>query len=233
MRGLLPRHWENGQKRPARGYSGHGDEPFSPGHVGLKGDKPVTISGCMGRCCIDGCNRPHEAKGYCSLHYQRWKRSGDPLTARAYPKRGEPLAFFEKAAASETDKCIFWPYASKGRGYGEVWLKGEKRFVHQAMCEAAHGAGFPGGEVAHSCGVKLCINPRHLRWATRRENHADKRMHGTDPRGERGPGAKLTWETVREIRRRVAAGEMQKDVAAAHGISRAATSMIVNRRSWV
>lgn len=30
-------------------------------------------------CTIEGCNKNHEAKGYCSMHYRRWKRYGDPL----------------------------------------------------------------------------------------------------------------------------------------------------------
>ena len=32
-------------------------------------------------CAIDGCDRKHLAKGYCSSHYGFWKRNGDP-TAR-------------------------------------------------------------------------------------------------------------------------------------------------------
>ena len=32
------------------------------------------------RCVIEGCGRPHLARGWCSLHLQRWRATGDPLT---------------------------------------------------------------------------------------------------------------------------------------------------------
>lgn len=40
-------------------------------------------------CTIDGCSKPHEARGLCPMHYRRLRRYGDPfLTAPAkYPDR--------------------------------------------------------------------------------------------------------------------------------------------------
>jgi hypothetical protein len=32
-------------------------------------------------CIISGCDRPHYAHGWCELHYQRWRKHGDPLVA--------------------------------------------------------------------------------------------------------------------------------------------------------
>lgn len=29
-------------------------------------------------CSLHDCDRPHKAKGYCELHFMRWKRHGDP-----------------------------------------------------------------------------------------------------------------------------------------------------------
>jgi hypothetical protein len=52
------------------------------------------------------------------------------------------------------------------------------------------------------------------------------------PRGERVNTAVLTAELVRTIRQRVAAGEVQKDVAADIGVSRATVSRIVLRQHW-
>jgi hypothetical protein len=31
-----------------------------------------------GTCCVKGCTREHLARGYCKLHYGRWKANGDP-----------------------------------------------------------------------------------------------------------------------------------------------------------
>ncbi len=30
-------------------------------------------------CSVEGCGRKHQAKGNCSLHYERWSKHGDPL----------------------------------------------------------------------------------------------------------------------------------------------------------
>ena len=44
------------------------------------------------------------------------------------------------------------------------------------------------------------MNPRHLRYASRAENEADKVRHGTSNRGERHGLSKLTASQVREIK---------------------------------
>lgn len=33
-------------------------------------------------CSLDGCDNKHQAKGFCSPHFNRWKRHGDPLAGR-------------------------------------------------------------------------------------------------------------------------------------------------------
>jgi len=30
-------------------------------------------------CSVEGCGKPHEAHGYCPMHYTRWRKHGDPL----------------------------------------------------------------------------------------------------------------------------------------------------------
>lgn len=33
----------------------------------------------MKTCIINSCNEKHHSRGWCSKHFQRWKRNGDPL----------------------------------------------------------------------------------------------------------------------------------------------------------
>lgn len=39
------------------------------------------------RCSVEGCEKPHNACGYCAAHYQRWRRWGDPLGSAPEPIR--------------------------------------------------------------------------------------------------------------------------------------------------
>ena len=32
------------------------------------------------RCRVDGCRRPYRAKGYCNLHYKKWRQGELPHT---------------------------------------------------------------------------------------------------------------------------------------------------------
>jgi hypothetical protein len=36
-------------------------------------------------CTVDGCGDPARGRGYCNLHYRRWRRHGDPLGGNASP----------------------------------------------------------------------------------------------------------------------------------------------------
>lgn len=93
--------------------------------------------------------------------------------------------FIADAIASNTEACILWPYAvRKSSGYGAYDERREdKRYsvdVHRYVCRIAHGEpADPGHQAAHWCGNKLCINPKHLHWATPLENMQDAKEHGT------------------------------------------------------
>jgi len=104
---------------------------------------------------------------------------------KARDNYGKALAFIETALTQETDECIIWPFTNHTNGYPSI---GHGRHVNRVVCERAYGK--PPSlkhQAAHSCGVKLCINKRHVRWATRAENEADKLKHGTSLLG-RTPG---------------------------------------------
>lgn len=150
-------------------------------------------------------------------------------------ERGEPLAFFEEAVMRETDECVLWPYGTS-KGYGKVRLLGKRvgSYVHRLALERRVGPPPAGKPFAlHGpCHQPACFNYRHLRWGTRSENMLDKVRDGTSSRGTSHGQARLTEELVRDIRRRYAAGEPYRKLAAELGIGESTVYHVVNRTSW-
>lgn len=157
-----------------------------------------------GACLVEGCDAPYEAKGYCAHHYRSLRRHGDPLAPKLAP-RGAGLAFIEDVLAREpTDECILWPYPYRGKSrgcYAHITVNNKLWPAHRYVCHRAHGPEpKPRMETCHSCANKRCVNPKHLRWGTQAENGADRVQHGTVCRGEAQWSAKLTEDSVREIK---------------------------------
>lgn len=103
-------------------------------------------------------------------------------------------------------RCVLRPIHGKG-GYlcvfaysgGKATMR--KLWVHVAVLEAFVGACPEGMETRHLNGIPADNDLSNLAWGTPLENAADKRRHGTQPRGERSASAKLTEADVHEIRR--------------------------------
>lgn len=147
--------------------------------------------------------------------------------------RGGGAGYFLKALSVETEECIIWPYGGINTGYGQVSWEGKQELCHRLACRLFHGDP-PGDkrEAAHSCGVRRCFNPRHLRWATTKENCFDKQAHGTQLKGERIHQSVLTADQVRTIRSRCAKGETQSLLALEYGVRQQTISKIATRRHW-
>ncbi len=215
------------------------EEPSEPGAASTA---PALAHTCFGgasvsdrTCSIEGCAKAHYARDMCSTHYKRWKAHGDPGIGPTGTPYGAPLAFIQQAVASATDRCIVWPYARTGKGYGKLYVGGKLHGAHRLALELAAGPpparGMTAAHAPSICHNRLCVNPRHLRWATQAENHADKVEDGTHNRGERQHASKLTTADVLAIyvdRRRGRGVQM----AAEYGVTPAAISGIRRGRTW-
>jgi len=158
-----------------------------------------------------------------------------PTSERAPVGAGE--GFLRAALAIETDQCIIWPYGCRdGYPVANIVLPDGRRRpegVHVLICERVYGPRSPGMEASHSCGNPLCVNPAHLRWATHKQNCADRALHGTENRGQRNGHARLTEDAVREIRALWANGcWTQTELAAEFQVRPQTVSKVVHRRRW-
>lgn len=141
--------------------------------------------------------------------------------------------FIERALTLETDDCIEWPFKRQKDGYPHIKIRGEgTKLAHRIVCERAHGKpGFHPNHAAHSCHNPPCINPRHLRWATPRQNSADIRESGRWKSivGEGHPSSKLTKAQVLAIFASKGPARIQ---AKKYGVSRETISSIRRGINW-
>lgn len=196
--------------------------------------RPVGEFRCRGACRFEGCSTEGKLRrGYCTAHYKRFVRHGDP--AAGGTPMGVLVPWIEAHVGYSGDDCLIWPYARLPNGYCPVSFRGRRTGAHRVMCILAHGEPPTSAhEAAHSCGRGSagCLNPRHLRWATKKENGADRVKHLAGPRGANHRSAKLSPQDVKNIRR---AGRVtrQSQLAARYGISQSHVSRIINRdRAW-
>jgi len=105
-------------------------------------------------------------------------------------------------------------------------------YVHELVLRVFVGPRPPGKECRHLNGIKTDNRLANLQWGTRLENAADRKRHGTDPRGERNPRARLTRDQVEDARARVAAGESCAAVAKEMGVGRATMHHAVVGYTW-
>ncbi|CAN7498188.1 HNH endonuclease [Phyllobacterium sp. LjRoot231] len=184
-------------------------------------------------CKVETCGRQASCKGFCDPHYRRFKRHGDPLQGRV--NKGFRLQWLSEQINFSSDECLLPPFQSDGkRHYWQFSLNGKFYGAHRWMCQATNGE--PPTEkhhAAHSCGNGHlgCVNPKHLNWATPKENAADMIVHGTTLVGENANSSKLTEFQVAliwKMRGEISAGK----IANQFGVSKKAVLCIHHRETW-
>ncbi len=143
-------------------------------------------------------------------------------------KRGEPMEFILNIP--DTDECVLWPFGTNKNGYGNMKYKGKVVESSVVSLTIHKGEKEEGQVCCHTpliCHNKLCVNPKHLRWGSYKDNVRDKKIDGTSNRGERN--SKLTEEQVLEIR---LSPDFHKDIAKRYGISPKTVSNIKTKVRW-
>ncbi len=133
-------------------------------------------------CSVEGCDRPSRARGWCSPHYYRWKKSGsvEGPPVLAYYKWPETLL---ARMEPQPNGCIHYTGQVNRLGYGRVTKEGTTAQAHRAAYELLVGPIPDGMTVGHkchdadetcaggpSCLHRRCVNPEHLALETIGDN---------------------------------------------------------------
>lgn len=183
-------------------------------------------------CSIPNCGKPHAAHGFCQSHYLRNRKYGNPLAGGT--AQGEPMRYYQETVLPyDGDECLLWPYAANN-GYAVFHIAGKMKQVCRVLCTDASGPPpTPEHEAAHSCGNgnKRCVTKTHLRWATPKENNADKIAHGTLRLGEMQANAKLTRDQVLRIME-LRGSMFQYEIAEIFGVSQSTVQRLHAGKAW-
>lgn len=186
----------------------------------------------MSICTVDGCDNKVRARGLCPTHYMRMRDGRDLNNQHG---RGVAPVLILKSLLKYTDDCVAWPYAKNPQGYAIYDTGDGGQQLCRILCEIKNGPPpTKEHEAAHSCGNgrHACFNWRHLYWATRLQNGADKVAHGHSLKGSSNANSKLTEAQVSEIKSLIKDGRTITSIAAQFGMSISPISAIKTGKTW-
>jgi hypothetical protein len=133
----------------------------------------------------------------------------------------------------ELGPCWLWTGGKDKDGYGQTKVKGVCTRAHRYAFYLKHGH-YPKPCGLHRCDTPPCCNPEHIFEGTVSDNNKDARHKGRSRwiNGSQVYNAKLTEVEVKQLRKRVAAGEVQRTLAREYGVCPAIVCEIISRKRW-
>jgi hypothetical protein len=141
---------------------------------------------------------------------------------------------FWSKVIKQPNGCWIWTGGVNAiHGYGRFCHSSTEEKAHRYSYRLAKGEIPEGLNLLHSCDVRRCVNPDHLKPGSQLENVQDceSKDRFNHPQGESHGSAKLTAAQVEEIRG--LAGKMPHSaIAAKFGMSRSHVGNICRGAKW-
>jgi hypothetical protein len=123
-------------------------------------------------CQAEGCPGEVKGHGWCSMHYQRWRRTGG---TESIERPSVADRFWAKVDRGNAEGCWDWTGAFSSNGYGHYFVgreHGQSKSVraHRFAYELSVGDIPEDLVIDHLCRNRGCVNPAHLEPVTTREN---------------------------------------------------------------
>jgi hypothetical protein len=157
-----------------------------------------------------------------------------------------PTGVYERKKKSVEER--FWKYVNKdcengcwhftgslsNNRYGKLGVNGKFISAHRFSYQLSYGEIPEGMHCCHKCDNPRCVNPDHLFIGTRSENMQDmlNKNRGNKVKGSLHHSSKLTEDQVLSIKKRIASGEKQCNIAKEFGIANCQITYIKNGRNW-
>jgi DNA-binding XRE family transcriptional regulator len=138
----------------------------------------------------------------------------------------------KKKSVVASNGCWLWKGIPSWDGYCQLQYNWRRMQAHVAAYIAWYGEVPPGLIVMHTCDVRNCVNPEHLRLGTYKSNMEDAVHKGRMATKEKNGNAKLNNEKVAEIKRLRNEGLSQPKIARIIGCSNQTVSNVVNNKYW-
>lgn len=115
-----------------------------------------------------------------------------------------------------------------------IIYKGKRKTfnIHRLVLEAFRGPCPPGMEGCHNNGDTFDNRLENLRWDTRKNNHADKKKHGTHLEGSSIFGSRLNETIVEEIISMLDAGRTGREIRERFDVSPKLLNKIARKTHW-
>lgn len=147
---------------------------------------------------------------------------------------GRTIEWIRERCEVDANGCWIWTGSVQSKGYPVCGIPGKRsrtQLVHRLALAIKLGHRVDGMSI-HSCDVRRCCNPDHLRDGSAHDNMRDAKERGRLRTGERNPSSRITAVQARDVKLMVDKGVPIATVSRATGIARHVVVDIANDATW-